>query len=182
MNTKQENKELNNRLTDEQRELATKNHNLIYAYAHKKNLFIEDYYDILAIGLCKATKMYDQYKGSFTTLCFKCMENELYNYWNSMQKKSYIPDNLILSYDTPQNIGYSDGQVDLVEVITDFNADNDISYAIMYYEIINKLTTKEKIIVQYLLNGFTHNEIANVFKCKQQNISYIVKKIRKKLS
>ena len=38
-------------LTDEERDLVTNNHNLIYSYLNKYNLS-DDYYDLCAIGLC----------------------------------------------------------------------------------------------------------------------------------
>ena len=41
-------------LTKEQKELVENNHKLIYYYIHKNGLSVDEYYDILAIGLCKA--------------------------------------------------------------------------------------------------------------------------------
>ena len=39
---------MNNQLTKEQQELVEKNHNLIYGFANKNKLNIEEYYGILA--------------------------------------------------------------------------------------------------------------------------------------
>ena len=41
-------------LTPEQQKLVTDNHNLIYSLANAKNIDLDEYYDVLAIGLCKA--------------------------------------------------------------------------------------------------------------------------------
>lgn len=41
-------------MTDEQKQLVEQNHNLIYFYLYRHNLSIEEYYDVAAIGLCKA--------------------------------------------------------------------------------------------------------------------------------
>mgnify|MGYP001317500519 CR=1 FL=1 len=41
-------------ITDEASELVEENHNLIYSLLHKCHLNIEEWYDIAAIGLCKA--------------------------------------------------------------------------------------------------------------------------------
>ena len=41
-------------LNDEQRKLVADNHNLIYQYLIDNNLPQDEYYDIAAIGLCKA--------------------------------------------------------------------------------------------------------------------------------
>ena len=57
-------------LTSKQKELVEVNHNLIYKFASIKNVSIEEYYDILAIGLCKAAMAFDENKGKFSTVSF----------------------------------------------------------------------------------------------------------------
>ena len=52
-------------LTAEQQQLVIENHNLIYDFAKRKNLIIEEYYDILAIGLCNAALCLIQTEESF---------------------------------------------------------------------------------------------------------------------
>lgn len=178
MSSKQESQ---SQLTDEQRELVTKNHNLIYAFAHKRNISIEDYYDILAIGLCKSAKVFDQNKGSFSSVAFKCMENELYEQWSTTHKKSAIPNHLVLSYDAPQISWDSDNQDSLLENICDNDAHDSMMYAIISSELMDKLTVKEKMIVSLLKSGLTHSEIADRFNCRRQNVTYYVKQIRKKV-
>ena len=168
-------------LTKEQRELAAKNHNLIYTYAYKKNISLEDYYGTLAIGLCKAAKVFDKDKGNFSNIAFSCMENELYDYWRSLQKKSSIPENLILSYDATKEQGDSDSQINLLENISDCHANDSMMYAIILSELMGELTDKEKMIVWYLMSGLTHNEIAEKIECKRQSVSYHIKQIRKKV-
>ena len=65
-------------MTKEQEILVIENHNLIYYFIHKYNLSIEDYYDICAIGLCKAANTYDDKKGiKFSTYAGVCIENEI---------------------------------------------------------------------------------------------------------
>lgn len=44
--------------------LATENHNLIYGYAHKYQLDLDEYYDLLAIALMEAVEMFDIEKGA----------------------------------------------------------------------------------------------------------------------
>lgn len=43
-------------MTDYQRQLVTDNHNLIYRFLQKEKLNMEDWYDLAAIGMCKAAK------------------------------------------------------------------------------------------------------------------------------
>lgn len=171
----------NEPLTEKQRELAEKNHDLIYGYAHKKNISIGEYYDLLAIGLCKAAKTYDENKGRFSTLAYKCMENELNTYWKSLNKKSVIPSELILSYDAPiTSTDLSDNNCKLIENIPDSTLHNGIASDIMFSTFMNILNNKETLIVNMLIDGLTHKEIAEKLGCRKQNISYHVKKIREK--
>lgn len=168
-------------LTEEQRNLVAENHNLIYTYAIKKNISVEDYYGTLAIGLCKAAKTFDENKGAFSTFAFYCMENELYMQWRSLQKKSTIPENFILSYDTPKEFWDSDNQNNYLESFQDYQSYNDMMYTVISSEFAEGLTDKEKIIFESLLNGLTHNEIANKLECKRQSVAYHINLIRKKI-
>lgn len=168
-------------LTNEQKELVTENHNLIYAYAHKKDISLDEYYGILAIGLCKAAKAFDKSKGEFSTIAYRCMENELCTYWKSMQSKSTIPEDLVLSYDVTKTKEDFDNQNNFLENFPDNQSYNDMMYAIMSFEFTERLTDKESIIFQYLLDGLTHNEIANKLGCKRQSVAYHINNIRNKV-
>ena len=169
-----------NKLNDNQKDLVIKNHNLIYSYAYKKNVSIEEYYDVLAIGLCKAAKTFDSKKGEFSTLAYRCMERELYTQWNSMQKKSVIPHDIIYSYNC--RFGNCDNQDDYIENIVDLSSNDTIEYAIISSEFANSLTDKEAVIVRLLMNGMTQNDIAGELGCKRRNVGYHIGQIRKKLN
>ena len=84
----------NDSLNDEQRKIVENNHDLIYGYAHKMGISIDEYYDILAIGLCKAAKAFDESKGRFSTLAYCCMKNEMCRYYEG---KTELPHNLAIS-------------------------------------------------------------------------------------
>lgn len=169
-------------LTEEQRELVTKNHNLIYGYAYKRKISIDEYYGILAIALCKAAKGFDKSKAEFTTFAFNCMENELCSYWKETQKKSAIPSESIVPYDAQTFEEDSNNQNNFLENFPDYKSYNDMIYAIMSSEFAQKLTAREKTIVYLLITGLTHSEIAEKFGCNRQNITYFVGRIRKKLN
>lgn len=171
----------NKPLTKEQKELVANNHNLIYTYAHKKDISIDEYYGTLAIGLCKAAKIYDKNKGKFSTIAYRCMENELRMHWKETQKKSVIPENFVLSYDATKTKEDFDNQNNFLENFPDYQSYNDMLYAVMSFEFVEKLTDKENIIFQYLLDGLTHNEIANKLGCKRQSVAYHINNIRNKV-
>lgn len=168
-------------LTEKQRVLAAQNHNLIYAYAHKNNILIGDYYDILAIGLCKAAKTYDETKSKFSTYAYKCMRNELYANWNSTKKESAIPEHIVVSYDALKRHGDSDNQSYSLEFIEDSQPYDNMMYDIMCTEFADRLSEKERKIFFYLAAGFRQTDIAHELGCSQQVVSYHVKQIRKRV-
>ena len=167
-------------LTERQRELAAKNHNLIYAYAHKKGISIDDYYDVLAIGLCNAAKAFDEDRSKFSTFAFKCMDNEMNT--ASKNKKTVIPNDLVVSYDSQESINNINNGLSFAETISDFKYHESIVYDMMTNEIMNSLTKKESIIFKYLISGLTHREIASEMKCNRSNVTYFANRIRKKVN
>jgi RNA polymerase sigma factor (sigma-70 family) len=65
-------------MNDQQRKLASDNHNLIYSFLNKYGLNSDDYYDIAAIGFCKACINYDDSKGhALSTYAYYIMLNEV---------------------------------------------------------------------------------------------------------
>lgn len=166
----------NERLTEEQKELVTKNHDLIYAYAHKNNISIDEYYDVLAIGLCKAASVFDETKGVFSTLAYKCMSNELNMCWRKIQCES---DVTVLSYDAQDVRQDPDNQSAFLEIFADWQPCKNIDCSTMINDIASSLTDKERKILVLILKEHTYTEIANKLGCSPQNIAYYANNIRK---
>lgn len=170
-------------LTKQEQELAENNHNLIYTFANQKNLDIDNYYGILAIGLCKAAKSFDLEKGKFSTIAYSCMENELKMNWRSSRKSSAIPNNSFLHYDATK---FEDDNGEKMSFIDDMPSerltDETVFGKIEAATLINLLTDKEKEIVNYLCSGMRQSEIASHMRCSRQNVSSIVNQIRKRLN
>ena len=87
-------------MTEEQKKLVEDNHNLIYFVLHKHNLPIDEYYDILAISLCKSGIHYDENKSKFSTFAVYNMEQDLKMEFrrNEALKRSKYEK---ISYNTP---------------------------------------------------------------------------------
>ena len=172
--------ELNdNRLTNEQQKLVSDNYGLIYKYIIDNNIDEEEYYDILCIGICKAAKAFNKNKGRFSTLAFRCMENEINSYKRKQIKQSVIPESLIVSYDsTIKTIDGCDMR------ISDFIADDSFDITMFdnssMIKFADSLSKNEKIIVNLLLGDMNQTDIAKVIGCKKQNVGYHIKKIREK--
>ena len=164
-------------LTSKQKELVEVNHNLIYKFASIKNVSIEEYYDILAIGLCKAAMAFDDDKGKFSTFAFKCMSNELGSYFNHMKTQRAIPEALIFSYDAPIN---DSGDCLLETFPTKYSIQDAVMNNIMIKKFKNALDKNEENIVRLLVSGMNQCEIARYLKCSRQNINRYTARIRNK--
>lgn len=168
-------------LTKRQQKLVEENHNLIYGFANKKNIDIEKYYDILAIALCKAAKIFNEDKGNFSTVVYRCMENELYTYWNSLRTKRIIPDDMIYSYDALRICEDFDVQDNYLNTIADNRYVDDIVESdILKNTLFNLLNEKDQMVAELLINGMIYEDIATQLNCTKQMVGYRVQRIRKK--
>ena len=167
------------RLNEEQRELVTKNHDLIYSFAHKMKISIDDYYDVLAIGLCKAAKVYDPSKGTFSTLAYRCMNNEVNMYWRKVKNENEAN---VLSYDSSDVRKDKDNQSSFLECFADWQSCRNMSFMSLISDVVNELTNKEKKILILMLKEYTCKEIADTIGCSVQNVYYYIDNIRQKAS
>jgi RNA polymerase sigma factor (sigma-70 family) len=167
-------------LSKDQQDLASDNHKLIYSFAKQMGLDIEEYYGLLAIGLCKAAKTYDPNRGfTFSTYAYITMRNECYMYWRHMKNICHIPEELIFSYNTP--LGDETDGKDYAERINDIFGTYQLDTAgIEVKEFIGSLTKEEKQVIFEKCMGYTQKEIAiHVGKC-QVTVGRIINRIKEK--
>ena len=165
-------------LTDEQRKLVEENHDLIYGYAMKHNISVDDYYGVLAMGLCDAAKKFDKSKGSFSTIAYMRMRWMFDWYLQHEGRASKIPDSEVFSYNRPTN---SESKTFFFEVIGDnFSTDNSMIDDIALNSFVDTLSEKENEVIKLLLDGKSQVDIANMMGVKKQNVGYYVSTIRKK--
>lgn len=164
---------MKSQLTERQRKLVEKNHNLIYKFAYQHKLPIDDYYDLLAISLCEAAKKYDESRGAFSTFAYTYMMNSFRKHYRHIHTQKYVPDEKMFSYDNNNMIGY---------FADDNNDFDDIDTKIMFDSFCNSLTKKEKEVAELLFRGASQAETAEALSCSRQNINGLVSKIQKKFS
>ena len=169
-------------LTKRQQELAEVNHNLLYKFASQRNLPLDDYYDILAIGLCRAAKIYDENRGAFSSVAYRWMENEMKQYWRHAQAKSSIPEGVISSCDVQKSEMDGEDKRSLLDGMADDGRDIDelVTGAVMAEAMLNLLTDRERRVAGCLLNSMTYREIASQMKCTKQNVQRSIHQIRRK--
>lgn len=165
------------KLTEEQKKLVEENHNLIYWFAKKYHVPIEEYYDVLAQGLCMAAYHYDPSKCSFSTYAYLCMNTEMHVEYRKTLRKSEIPQGNIFHYENAWQLS------DLIP--TNEKTENKVIDRISYENLISLLNDilndKDKEVLNYILNGLTMREIAKIEGTSHQAIHNRMKKIREKV-
>lgn len=123
------------------------NHNLIYSFAKRNHLDLEEYYDLLAIALIKAVDNYKEETGvKFSTYAYIIMRNHVST--NITKRKR-------------DSLGYASSLDNLV--CEDTNFIDIIPNEEETKEIVlipKHLTNKEKEVLNYYLQGHTQREIS----------------------
>lgn len=166
-------------LTPEQQTLAAENHNLIYRFAQTREINVEEFYDILAIALCKAAKVFDDSRGlRFSTLAFRCMRNEYNMYWRTELNSKHVPPNFIVSYNMLIS-NDSDEHAQFLNIITNQTCDgvNDSGDAEVM-EFIETLHPIQRDVLTYLMDGYKVPEVAEKLGCSRQYVYRVRRSIR----
>lgn len=168
-------------LTDEQKLLVEQNHKLIYDFIYKKNLNFDEYYDILAIYLCRAAVKFEPEKGyCFSTYVFSVFNNCLKVIWREKSLARSIPEHMIFSYDA-QVSETEDGSSYINTIPDEFDLVDYVIGINTYSYLLSLLTEKEQYIAIGLMDGKTLQQIADEQNCSKQNIGNYVQRMRIKL-
>lgn len=166
-----------NRLTDEQRKLVEENAQLIYGFIHKYNLPADDFYDLCAIGLCRAAKNYEPKKGAFSTWAYMYMLSEL----THLKRKNENRINADLSLDEPVK-GYTKEHCTVGEFLVGTRSDITEHLSAACTPGVDRLTAREKAVALYLTVGLSHREIGLILGISHSRVYQHKNAIRKKLS
>lgn len=165
-------------ITADEVKLVEENHNLIYKFCYRHKLDANDYYDILAIGLCKSAMGYSDLKGKFSTFAWTCMLNEvrMYKRRENVRITDYLSLNSVISYDDFK------GELTIEDTIpSDICVEDDVLHSIMSSDFINSISKLDKDIVHLRLLGFSQSEISSKLKISQSYISRRLINLKKKL-
>ena len=168
-------------LTPEQQKLVADNHNLIYSFVIKNKIDVAEYYDVLALGLCKAALYHDGVSGKFSTLAYKCMRtvymdevithDKRYKRGNG-KKTEYYEDPVFQndSEETYFNLLSTSKSPDEDSMILKLN----------FQQFCRCITNREQRVLQMKLSGMTRNELATDYGVTHQMVSLWLKAIKKK--
>ena len=149
--------------------------------ANKKSINLDEYYDVLAIGLCKAAIAFNNTKGKFSTLAYTVMLNEYKQELRKQQNERAIPQDKLLSFDVPIQTDQDNQFASFADVIPDNNVqvEQEAIHALTYKSLSSKLKPDEQVIFAMLLDDKNQSEIASELCVSRQWISVKVKRIRK---
>lgn len=164
-------------MTEAQRQLAERNHNLIYYFLNKNHLEDDEWYDLAAIGLCKAAESYDG-KYKFSTLAYKCMWSLFLNEKRKEQSRAHIPESQILYYEAKQTKYFDDAEFNLLNYRPSRdNVEAEVIAGMIFDEFCRKLRTdEERTIYKLIMLGYTQPEIAKAMNCSDGRIQFMKKR------
>jgi len=163
-------------LTAEQQQLVADNHNLIYDCLHRNGWDIDEFYDLAAIGLCKAAMAYDPSKGKFTALAYRAMSNEVKKTFELAACKKRTAT--LVSLDAPIE-GTQATYGDMLAVPS--TAQEIAEYSDVMGRI-KLLKPKQQAAVMLTAAGYTQPEIARWMKCSKQAVWRMIQVARKALA
>lgn len=130
----------NFRLTPEQQELAAENERLIWAVLAHYAVEAGAYYDVAAVGLCRAAAHYDPGRGKFSTYSWKCMAAEMHHAFAQRRREDEADD--------------GPGPASLPGICTDeFVRDAEVE------AFLASLDARRRAIVEMRMHGMTYAEI-----------------------
>lgn len=165
-------------MDDKQRQLVADNHGLIYHMLKMTHREVSEYYDVAAIGLCKAAMAYSPDKGAFSTFACQCILFELNvdDRWHDRVKRRVDKD--ALHY----NVRTDEGSEMLDLMVSTVDPEHEAINKCYVADILSELTPREIDIFRAMARGYTQNEIAKRCCLSRQRINFLVKEARRKLA
>jgi RNA polymerase sporulation-specific sigma factor len=164
-------------LTPKQKKIVEDNHNLIYFYINKNNLDENEYYDLLALSLCKAAKKFDPSKGKFSTFAMHCFKMD--HLIEIRDKKAAKRDALVISLSSETCPDSENRRTELYDIIP---GDRDVFDKMILLDIPKLLDDRLAHICKLSYLGYDQQEIADMIGFSQSLVSRqlkIAKKILK---
>lgn len=166
-------------LTREQQELVKENHNFIYHFIHKHHLPLEEYYDVLAISLCNAARIYDPNLGyAFTTVAGRIMKHDVLRVWRHNNSSSRIPRSRVVSLDAQVYHKETGKRNYFEDYLARFMSTDLDRSAIEVDEFLSTLDDRQKYILQRMMDGYTGRDIATELGVSSQRVGQLKQVLR----
>ena len=134
---------------------------------------IDDFYDLAAIGLCKAALNFSDKISNFSTYAYRCMYSEIMMELRKNSQMKTIPKEKILYYNAEINNNNGDTTEYINYIPSKENVEEDIISKVIFNLFRNSLNEKSKYIFDLLVNEYSIKEITEITGTSKQNISKI---------
>ena len=165
------------RLNDEQRKLVEDNHNLIYTFMRSHGLEIEEWYDVLAIALCKAAIGFNG-TSAFSTYAYKVMLNSVRQAMRdaNAQRRNNVYGSVSISEAVVVNRG------EIIYTVEDFlasrnNTSQEALGGVWAEWFIERLPLNTLKFLYERMQGFTCREIAVETGVSPARVSHVLKNL-----
>lgn len=165
-------------MTDEQRNLAEENHDLVYKFLKENHLSVDQYYDVVIFGYLCAVQEYceklelQRYK--FSTIAWKLMMHELSNYQKYLlSKKNFYAtvsfDDFIVK---GSDLRWKDVLFEECDILEQLQTD------LLLHELAAKLPEREMRLIRRKLYGEKMHDIAKAEKMTFRDITLLLHGVR----
>lgn len=161
-------------MTDEQRQLAEENHDLVRAFLKENSLSESQYYDVVIFGYLRAVQEYCEkpalQRYSFGTVAWRKMACELKDYrrYLASQKHAYITVSLQDSVSEGSDMRWEDVLCDRNDVFDQLYMD------LILHDLAKRLPKREMRIICRKINGDTMHDIAKAERLTFRDINSLL--------
>lgn len=167
-----------NKMTVEQKKMVEDNHKLIYGLLARHNLDADEYYDIAAIGLCKAAIYYKDDISAFSTYAYYVMYNEIKQEYRRRSKACAIPVGLITSYNDTFGLP-NQKEISFIDTfVSEETVEERVVVSMSISNFISKLSERDLQILSMRYHGCTQREIAEKVHLSQSYVARVINKLK----
>lgn len=144
------------------------------------------------IGLYKAVRSFDVQKdSSFGHFAELCISRQIYDAIKASNRQKNLPLNTYLSFHMPlsgeeMEEGEAGFLMDYLGTKKNQNPEQLVidkeSVSVLQYELVRRLSTLEREVLRYYLDGLSYTEIADSLQREPKSIDNALQRIRNKLS
>lgn len=165
-------------LTREQREFATKWHNLIYTFLNEKRLPEEDYYDVVVFGFLRAVKRYftepELLQYSFSTIAWRSMECDFKNHCQMQERQKRKAYTISLNHMVGGN--------ECASLEDTLSAPDrlmlQLETELLLHDLAQRATRQQMAVVQLRSAGYNVREIAKTQSLPMKRVQELLCEIR----
>lgn len=163
------------KLNNEQRKFVEDNHNLIYKYLVDKHLPQDEYYDMVALGMCKAAMKYDTSKGAFSTYMYTVVTNYI-NTEETIARRHTVE---ALSYNVTSKAYDEDTDTEhLGTFASNIDVESENITKTFFKWFIEYMSLRELQIMYCKTKNMTDREIGKMYNVTHAAISRVWRRIK----